>query len=254
MSLKGDPDFQNGFVARFDAQGTAQWGQAIVGSKSSTSSNGDVNLTCLALNGAGTHMLAGGFFTGTTTFAPSKVLNSIGNNSSSFIADYSAQGALRGVRQESGATAGIQLRCMTADPTGGVQPFVAGAMFSNQQTVATTTTVAGVTLPIRAFYVEGFVARIPAVVLATRQANPAYRFTAYPVPSKDGYLHLALPSAALPEATLTISNVLGQQLRSHVVPANTASTTISTAGLAPGHYVVRLATGTEGSAQLIEVE
>lgn len=227
----------SGMVARLSATGVVQWVQSIGG-------NEDVYAYDVALDGAG-NVQVGGTFSGQLN-ATGRNLLSAGDADLYFLA-YSGQGALRG-GQRDGGVAYDDFWGFALDAAN--QPHVVGSYTD------AATSVAGVALPAATNY-DGFIAKLAATPLAARTAVlPSAALTAAPNPAHPGDAWQLTLDATLTTApaTLRVMNVLGQEVRRHLLPTGSTTLTVPTAGLPAGRYVLQVMGATAVATRAVVLE
>ncbi|WP_210518525.1 T9SS type A sorting domain-containing protein [Hymenobacter terricola] len=93
-------------------------------------------------------------------------------------------------------------------------------------------------------------AALAVVVTATHASQAAFELTAYPNPTLDGRLTVAM-SGAHPVTQLTVFNALGQQMLTATVPAAATSRELDLSGVATGIYMLRATTASGTVTQRI---
>lgn len=224
-ALPGSPasDNTSGLVGRFDGQGQLLWSHTVSGD--GTAGSGAL-ASGVATDGAGQLHVAGSFF-------GQLAANSGGFSSAGgldlLLLRYSDQGQLLG-SQRDGSFGNERPNALAIDPAG--QPRIAG-------NIRGTCSIGGVVVASGS-QANGFVARVARTPLAARAASPAQAaLQVFPNPSAGvSALQVSLLPGAGP-TTLRLLDALGRPVYTQTVPALRATTSVPTAALAPGHYVLQ---------------
>ncbi|MFD2721951.1 T9SS type A sorting domain-containing protein [Hymenobacter monticola] len=214
-------------LGQFDAQGRLQWAQAVAGNGAA---GNEATAGAVACDAAGQLHLAG-LFAGQLA-ASEGGLSSTGN-ADLFLLRYSSQGRLLGAQRD-GSYGRVTPYALALDAGG--EPRVAGDILG--------TVSLGGTVLASGSRTNGFVARLSRTPLAASRNAAMTTLSVFPNPGKatEG-LTVCLEANATP-ITLCLMNVLGQRVRTQVVPAHITAATLPTAGLAPGRYVLQAAGAT----------
>jgi len=235
----GDPD---GFVAKYDAQGTCQWVQAIRGGEYEA-------VRSVAVNQRGEVYVGGAAYSG-VLFGANTSLQGTTVGYQGYVAKYSGAGELRWL-QSYGGSGRYSLAAssfwsglgLTTDGVGRV--YICGAFQGDAYFggIYASGTVGSVEYP--------FIAALDdqELPLATRpSAALNATLQVYPNPTT-GPTRVAWPASSQP-TRLEVLDVLGRPVRTEVLAASATEHQLELTGLPPGVYLVRL--HTQAANQLVQ--
>jgi len=218
------------FVGKLSPTGTWLWAQQAGGADEEYSG-------ALAVDAAGNAYLTGWFSGVNTAFGPTVL--GYGGRTDAFVAKLSPAGtwlwAERMGGAESEAAFGVAL-----SPT--AEPWVAGTTSSSSIVIGGV----GLNNPASPFTM-GFVARMGATATGTAKSRPS-ELSLWPNPARET-VRMTL-GAATSTRPLLLLDATGRVLRRQELAVGATQTTVSTAGLAPGTYLLRCGS----SAQRFVVE
>ena len=230
----------DGFVARYDAQGTLSWANRIWGADreglfaAATSNQGDVYVSGTAFGGV--------WFDATTTLPAA----SFGYQG--YVAKYNAAGALRWVQHHGGP--GSNIGAGTALASDGNGHLFVGGAFQGSTTFGTIY-ASGSDPQIHYPYLAALDDN--ELVLSSRPSQAAnQRLTVFPNPSTD-QVQLRWPAGLRP-TRLEVRDALGRLVRTELPAATETSRALHLSGLPAGVYLVQLQTADQRLTQRLVLE
>ncbi|PJJ61291.1 T9SS type A sorting domain-containing protein [Hymenobacter chitinivorans] len=223
----------NQFVVRLSAAG--QWG--VGGSIGASPSDSPGTPRGLAVDGQGNAVVTGQLRTQTSYTFGSQVLTTT-TTTRTYVARFSAAGQWQYAQLAPTATntagnADYSLNDATVDASGNL--LAAGSL--------TGTAVFGTSTLVSAAYGDAIVVKLAnaGVVSALRQKAGVAPLALFPNPAAAGTLAtLRLPAVSTAALPVTLRDALGRAVRTSTVPTGRLEGSVSTAGLAPGLYLLEV--------------
>jgi hypothetical protein len=221
-TLAGVAGQSSGFVARYSAQGTVEWVQAISASRGASGRS-------LVVEASG-KLCVSGSYGGKATLG-NTVLNAPSTNNAVFVARFTDQGQAVGAKSI-GGTGMTNCQSLALSPAG--TPLVTGSFAGVLEGENGQRLTSRGNLDVYISKVE-----ISAVALATQaNATLSKELAVYPNPSAGAAeLQVSFASTA---TELRLINALGQVVRTQPLVSRTSSATLPVTGLAAGGYVLQV--------------